>query len=121
MELEEYIKNVVFQIADGVSKVIDEQHTHNVIINPEMTIGNLSDVRFIPTNKHCYKQYERPVQLLQLEMGIETTEENKLEVKAGLQLPILNAGGNNSDNIMHSNVNRVKIAIPICLPITKIE
>lgn len=84
MNIQDYIKEIVSQIADGVNEVIKEQKKHNVIINPEMTIGSSVDVRFIPQNTASYKNYGRPTQLLRLEMGIETTEENRLEVKGGI-------------------------------------
>lgn len=121
MELEEYIKNVVFQIADGVSKVIKEQEKHNVIINPKMTIGHSAEVRFTPGKEEHYSKHERPVQMLHLEIGIEATEENKLKVNSGLDLQIVKFGGSDSNNIIQSSTNKVNIAIPVCLPISEIK
>lgn len=121
MNIQDYIKEIVFQIADGVNEVIKEQKKHNVIINPEMTIGSSVDVRFIPKNTASYKNYGRPTQLLRLEMGIETTEENRLEVKGGIGFSVFKVGGGGTEGAMQSNTNRVSIAIPICLPTSSIN
>lgn len=121
MNIQDYIKEVVFQIADGVNDVIREQEQHNVIINPEMTIGSSNDVRFIPKNIESYKNYGRPAQLLRLDMGIQATEGNQLEVKGGIRLPLLNIGGGGIEGATQSNTNRVCIAIPICLPTSPID
>lgn len=45
MNIKDYIKEVIFQITDGVNDVIKEQEQLNVIINPEMTIGSSVDIR----------------------------------------------------------------------------
>lgn len=121
MNIQDYIKEVVFQIADGVNNVIREQEQHNVIINPEMTIGNSEDVRFIPKNTESYKNYGRPVQLLRLDMGIQATKEDQLEIGGGVRFSLLNIGGGAANRATQSNTNRVSIAIPICLPTSPID
>lgn len=113
MDIQSYIKEVVFQIADGINDIITEQKQHNVIINPAMTIGNSTEIRFIPVNRKSYKNYNRPVQLLRLDIGIQTTESNQLEVEGGINLSFIKGGGNGTESAVCSNTNRVGIAIPI--------
>ena len=54
MNIQDYIREVVSQIAKGVNDVIREQEQYNVIINPKMTIGDSVDIRFIPKNIDSY-------------------------------------------------------------------
>lgn len=121
MNIQDYIREVVSQIAKGVNDVIREQEQYNVIINPKMTIGDSVDIRFIPKNIDSYKNYGRPAQLLRLDMGIQTKEGNIIEVKGGVCLPWLNVGGGGTEDTTQSNMNRVCIAIPICLPNSPID
>ena len=116
MDIQSYIKEVVFQIADGINDIITEQKQHNVIINPAMTIGNSTEIRFIPVNRKSYKNYNRPVQLLRLDIGIQTTASNQLEVEGGINLSFIKGGGNGTESVVCSNTNRVGIAIPISFP-----
>lgn len=116
MDIRNYIKEVVFQIADGVTDIINEQEKHNVIINPEITIGETIDFRYIPTNSQSYKTHGRPVQLLRLDMGIQTTETNQLEVKGNIGISLFSASGSGAEGATQSNTNKVSIALPVCLP-----
>lgn len=116
MDIQSYIKEVVFQIADGINDIITEQKQHNVIINPAMTIGNSTEIRFIPVNRKSYKNYNRPVQLLRLDIRIQTTEGNQLEVEGGINLSFIKGGGNGTESAVCCNTNRVGIAIPISFP-----
>ena len=120
MNVQEYIKEVIFQIADGVKDVIAEQEMHDVIINPTMTIGPSEKVRFIP-NEGRYDTFGRPAQLLNFEIGIQTTESNQIEINGGINLSVIKGNGNGTEYFNQSSINRICLAIPVCLPNSKIE
>ena len=117
MDIKKFIKETVFQIAQGCSDVIAEQEEYDVLLNPEMTIGSNSEIRFIPKNIDSYKNYKRPVQLLHLEMGVVVTEEDHLQI--GGKIPVISVNGTNNERNEYTNI--VKISIPICLPITNMS
>ena len=120
MELQAFVKKVILQIADGMQDVINEQDQHDIVVNPRMTIGSGDEVRFIPNNLESYKNYQRPVQLLRLEMNVNTTSENSLEVGGKAGFKWFGFGGNGKESASEGYSSKVSIAIPISFPVTPI-
>ena len=120
MEIKTFVKNVFLQIADGMQDVINEQKQHNIVVNPRMTIGSGDEVRFIPNNLESYKNYQRPVQLLRLEMNVNATSENALEVGGQGGFKWFGFGGKGKESASEGYSNKVSITIPISLPTTPI-
>jgi hypothetical protein len=120
MELQAFVKKVILQIADGMQDVINEQDQHDIVVNPRMTIGSGGDVRFIPNNLESYKNYQRPVQILRLEMNVNTTSENSLEVGGKAGFKWFGFGGNGKESASEGYSSKVSIAIPISFPVTPI-
>lgn len=120
MELQAFVKKVILQIADGMQDVINEQDQHDIVVNPRMTIGSGDDVRFIPNNLESYKNYQRPVQILRLEMNVNTTSENSLEVGGKAGFKWFGFGGHGKESASEGYSSKVSIAIPISFPVTPI-
>lgn len=120
MELQAFVKKVILQIADGMQNVINEQDQHDIVVNPRMTIGSGDDVRFIPNNLESYKNYQRPVQILRLEMNVNTTSENSLEVGGQAGFKWFGLGGKGKESASEGYSSKVSITIPISFPTTPI-
>lgn len=120
MELQAFVKKVILQIADGMHDVIKEQDHHDIVVNPRMTIGSGDEVRFIPNNLESYKNYQRPVQLLRLEMNVNTTSENSLEVGGQAGFKWFGLGGKGKESASEGYSSKVSITIPISFPTTPI-
>jgi hypothetical protein len=120
MELQTFVKKVILQIADGMQDVINEQHQHDIVVNPRITIGSGDETRFIPTNLESYKNYQRPVQLLRLEMNVNATSENALEVGGEAGFKWFGFGGKGKESASEGYNSKVSITIPISLPTTPV-
>lgn len=120
MELQTFVTKVILQIADGMHDVIKEQDQHDIVVNPRMTIGSGDEVRFIPNNLESYKNYQRPVQLLRLEMKVNTTSENSLEVGGQAGFKWFELGGKGKESASEGYSSKVSITIPISFPTTPI-
>lgn len=120
MELQAFVKKVILQIADGMQDVINEQDQHNIVVNPRMTIGSGNEVRFIPNNLESYKNYQRPVQILRLEMNVNTTSENSLEIGGKAGFKWFGFRGRGKESASEGYNSKVSITIPISLPTTPV-
>lgn len=121
MELKEFIKDVIFQLADGLKEVREEQKQHDVVVNPDVVIGTMSCGRYIPNNIKSYKNMGQPVQYLQLDIQLEATKCSKVEVGGGIGVSFLKTKGDFVEDSSQKSGNRMSIAIPLCLPTSKIE
>lgn len=120
MEIKEFIKDVILQLADGLQDVIKEQETHNIIVNPNVVIGSMACGRYIPNNLDSYKNLGRPVQFLQLDMALQVTDGSTLRGGSNIQIAIFSGRVSGEKSDSNSSENKISIAIPLCLPITDI-
>ena len=111
---------MILQIADGMQDIINEQEQHNIVVNPRITIGSGDETRFIPNNLESYKNYQRPVQLLRLEMNVNATSENALEVGGEAGFKWFGFGGRGKESASEGYNSKVSITIPISLPTTPV-
>ena len=121
MELKSFIKEVMFQLADGIKEVREKQNEHELIVNPSIVVGAMTCGRYVPNNLESYKTHERPVQFLHLNIELQTTENNELEVGGSTGLRLLGAKGGYKETATEMIGNRMSISIPICLPTTNIQ
>lgn len=120
MELKDFVKDVVFQLSDGIREIRAEQNQHEVIINPNLVVGSMSCGRYVPNNKESYNNIGRPVQYIKLDLQLEATEHATVAVGGNVGVSILQAKGDYTENGSHTSGNRMSIAIPICLPTTNV-
>lgn len=121
MEVSEFIKDVIYSLADGITEAIAHQKEHDVIVNPQITVGTDADHLYMPTDSRGYTSMARQVQRLELNIAFRVIEGNDLNAKASVNLfkvVSIGVGGSDTDKNIHEQ--RLRIAIPICLPVTKI-
>lgn len=116
MEIKEYIKNAIFQIADGLSEAIQEQESHKVIINPQYVLGTHVENLYMCSKPEQHPHMGRPVQILAFDMSVQTTEDSTTEINGETKICILSASGVAEERISNMAENRLKISIPICFP-----
>ncbi|MCI7338116.1 MAG: hypothetical protein ACI3ZV_06785 [Paludibacteraceae bacterium] len=115
MEIKEYIKNAIFEIADGLSEVIKDQTKHKIVVNPCCVLGTHENL-YVCAKPEQHPAIGRPVQILSFDMSVQTTEDNTTEIKGGSKIYILSASGGLEEHTSNMSENRLKFSIPICLP-----
>lgn len=120
MEIKEFIKDVILQLADGLQDVIQEQDSHNIIVNPNVVVGTMACGRYIPNNLNSYKNLGRPVQFLQLDMALQVAEGSTLGAGGSARIAIFSGKVSGETSDRNSSESKISIAIPLCLPITDV-
>lgn len=118
MELKDFISNTIEQISLGIIEASKKCNQYNVIVNPNITIGEQGD--FCIPKQPERVNIQRRVQMIDMDIAVTVveTEEGTIEGKAGISC--LGVKGNSQEGKSTSNENRIKFSIPICLPITDI-
>lgn len=121
MELRQFIKEVIYSLADGISDAIEHQEEHDVVVNPQVTAGNSPDHLHMPKTAKGYERMERQVQHLDLDVSFAVSEGT--EQQGGGHISLFNVmsigvGGSDIETSVHQQ--RLHISVPICLPASKI-
>ncbi|MCA4897770.1 MAG: hypothetical protein ACK514_18505 [Bacteroidota bacterium] len=111
MELKEFIKETIKQIALGVSEAQLELKETGAIINPSgMSVGDKGD-------KYLRHDGWRYVQDVEINVAISLTDKEDNKGGLGVVAGLFNAGMVNSSEASNSKVSTIKFNIPIALPI----
>lgn len=110
MELQEFIKDTLVQIATGVIEAQKQLKQTDCLINPEgYTVGH-GDIR-----KGYNKEY-RSVQKVKMNVVLNITEST--ESKSGIGVAkVIQAGINNEEKEMSNKVTSIEFEVPIAFPV----
>jgi hypothetical protein len=121
MELKDYISETINQIVLGITEAQKKTEGLDLIINPSITIGKDGDF-FVPKpEKANLSIMQRRVQQIEMDICVTVTETETNSVGGKIGVSVFGVGADSSGQKGTSNQNRVKFAIPICFPITKIR
>lgn len=110
MELKEFIKETLVQIAQGVREAQEELKEQGTIINPELSHA--------PSGEKIMVQ-GRPYMLQQVDFTVALTLSESGSSKKGISVSfasILAAGGNTNNDSRNEATNTIKFKVPIVLP-----
>ncbi len=120
MELKDFIKEAIKDIAEAIKESNEELSEIGVITNPRnvASIGQQEGIyghTFVPSQNNS----SRPVHLLSFDIAVSSAE--KKNGKEGIGVNVVGiALGKNGEKISESNTDsRLKFTIPIAFPIGK--
>jgi len=115
MELNEFVKETLLQLINGVKSAQEEAENVDAVINPAEVFG-LNNIL-----KASIKDKQRLVQLIEFEVGLTSCESESSKKGIGVMLGGVGVGGNTSKGGNLSTVTNIKFSVPIVLPSTDNE
>lgn len=121
MELKDYISETIKQIALGITAAQKNVEELDIIINPNISIGERGEY-FVPKSKNLENyNLQRRVQNIEMDISLNVTESETNSIGGKVGVSVFGVGADSCGSKEQSNQNRVKFSIPICLPSTKVE
>lgn len=125
MELRDFISSTILEISQGIKqaqvKCTDENL--DVLINPDITIGSKGDY-VIPDTKKSKYNFNRRVQLLEMDISVTVseTEQNSVSGGAGISKIVkIGVDASTSGSTENTSQNRIKFTIPVAFPAAKVN
>lgn len=113
MNLEEFIKQTIVQIASGMEAASGALEESTCCVNPmnsDLTDGHGSTIHVLSESQ--------PATPIEFDVAITTSETTGKTGKAGLQiLSMFGVGGEGTKESGYSIYSRVKFVIPVALPV----
>ena len=106
MELKEFIKDTVTQIADAVTELNGGTSKYPLTINPIGDIGKQDSNYIEIASKHCY--------ITNIEFNLSLTTSDNKEV--GVFASIIGVGVSSNEDAQNGSVSRIKFSLPMLLP-----
>lgn len=112
MELKDFVKNTLIEIAKAITEAQKETEEMDIIINPAGLASNEKGEKYLRTNGWRY------VQDIEINVGITEISNEGGKSGIGITAGFLKGGtAINSDN-SNQNISSVKFNIPVALPST---
>lgn len=113
MELKDFIKETISQIAESVNE-LNELMPEKLMVNPETTMG----IGKIP-NVETHDGYYRNV--INVDFDLVLTEENEAGThgKIGVFASVLSVGGATDEGTKNKAENRIRFSLPVVMPSRK--
>ena len=118
MELKDFISNTIEQISLGILEASKKCNQCDVIVNPNITIGEQGDFCIPKQPEHV--NIQRRVQLIDMDIAVTVIESEEGKIEGKLGVSFIGVGGKSQEGKSTSNESRVKFSIPVCLPVTDI-
>lgn len=109
MELKEFIKEAVFQIADAVTE-LNEGTEFKLIANPIRTSsGDSSDL--IILDDGC-----RKITNIDFALSLTTSENKGSDAKIGVFASVVGIGASSNENAQNASMSKINFTLPVLLP-----
>lgn len=109
MELKDFIKSTVLQIAQSVEE-LNQEMPEKLIVNPATTRG---------TGKNPHVEMQGYLHnVMEIEFDLTLTAENTAgsQGKIGVMAAVLNAGGSTEEGKANKLENKINFTLPVVLP-----
>lgn len=113
MELKEFIKSTISQIAESVDELNEEFEGKKVVVNPTSPNG----IRNIPNISTHYGSYNITNVDFDLSVSVESKEDSA--GKVGVVASIVGLGVSSSEGHVQHSESKVRFTIPVMLPSKK--
>ena len=118
MELKDFISETIVQIATGVTDAIEKCSEKNVIVNPDITIGENGE--FWVPSKGSYR-ISRRVQQVEMDVCVTVSESENNGIDAKVRISVFGIEANSTGIKSNTNETRIRFSIPVCLPVSKVN
>lgn len=110
MELKEFIKEAVSQIADAVTELNEGTTEFKLIANPIRTSsGDSSDL--IILDDGC-----RKITNIDFNLSLTTSENKGSDAKIGVFASVVGIGASSNENAQNESVSKINFTLPVLLP-----
>lgn len=108
MELQEFVKETLLEIVRGVKEAQDAVREYGATVNP----------RIVPNSESAQVAGEyRPVQNVDFEVGLTTSEESENKKGIGVALGMIKAGIDGNGGRSSSAATKIRFTVPLVLPV----
>jgi len=114
MDLKDFIKNTLVQIADGVSEAEKELEVKNASVNP---IGGYFDQKQLGGRTWSFKN--GVTEIVEFDVALTNSEKEGTSAGIGVLLGSINLGAKGASEEAVLSVTRIKFSIPLLLPTGK--
>lgn len=113
MELKDFIKETISQIAESVNE-LNELMPEKLIVNPETTMG-IGKLPNVETSDGYYRN------IINVDFDLVLTEENEAgsHGKIGVFASVLSVGGSTEEGSKNKAENKIKFSLPVVMPSKK--
>lgn len=110
MELKEFIKDTVTQIADAVTELNGGDSKYQLTVNP---IGSLFD-----SNDSALRKSRQTCRItnIDFDLSLVVSENKGSGAKVGVFASIIGAGVSANENTQNEYVSKIKFSLPVSLP-----
>lgn len=113
MELKDFVKTALTQIAQGIIEAKEEIKDTDMIINPAGLASNEIGDKYLRTNGWRY------VQDIEINVGITEIVNEGGKAGIGIVTGFLSGGAQISNNNSNQSISTIKFKIPVALPSTE--
>ncbi|MEZ9949962.1 hypothetical protein BCV02_01215 [Vibrio breoganii] len=118
MQLDEYIKETLVQITNGVKGASAEIQELGGLVNPQKTKTKVQGSKMnVPQTKQIFVDPE--AQLVKFDIALQVKETLGTEAKSGIKLAVLSVGGGVKSSDESYSTQRVQFEVPLVLPSNK--
>ena len=110
MELKDFVKTTLTQIAQGISEAQEEIDGTDMIINPAGLASNQIGDKYLRTDGWRY------VQDIEINVGITEIENEGGKAGIGIVTGFLSGGAQSSSDNSNQIISTIKFKIPVALP-----
>ena len=119
MELKDFIRETLVQVAQGIEQASDELKNSTAAVNPKNVIINYSE------NARHYGVLDqnpeelppaRLVEAIEFDVAVHATEGSEASAKAGISVGSIGLGGKGSSSETKTSESRIQFRIPMVLP-----
>lgn len=112
MELKDFVKESLTQIATGIMEAQEELKGSNCLINPAGFINKNGQVQ------HEYNDQLLSIQNVKMSISVSVTKASETKVGLSVLSTIANFGLSDKDSKNDNITNRIEFSVPISLPTT---
>lgn len=112
MELKEFIKTTLTQVANGVLEAQSEMESSDMVINPGGLASNSSGEKYLRTDGWRY------VQDIEINVAVTAIQIEGEKAGIGIVTGFLSGGAQATNDLTNQTMSTVKFNIPVALPST---
>ena len=105
MELKEFIKDTVTQIADAVTELNGGTSKYPLTINPIGDIGKQDSNYIEIASKHCY------ITNIEFNLSLTTSDNKGNNTKVGVFASIIGVGVSSNEDAQNESVSRIELSL----------
>ena len=111
MELKDFIKTTINEIALGIKEAQEDAGTTGILVNPAgVAISEKGD-------KYLRQEGFRYIQELEIKVAVSVAEGKGKKASLGVVAGIFNAGGSVTGEETNNSVSVIRFTVPLALPV----